>query len=236
MKCNEKAASVNYWSEGVVIDVDSLLSSLSQLTDHRKPRGKRYALATILFYVLLAKLCGEDTLLGIAEWVRYRIQWLAKMMDLPPRAPHNSTYSRALGHAIDDEELEQTLSGYHASVSGAKDDGVVAIDGKTLRGTIPTGSTRGRHLLATYLPAEGWVMMQIEVPGKTGEICAAPRILKMIDLRGKIVTGDAMFAQRDISLLIYVWVVKRNQPRLWEDIAILFEPEVCPPWFQPSAH
>lgn len=241
MKCTEKTSGVKWEQEGIVIHVDSLLSVLGEVTDHRKARGKRYALCTILFFVLLAKLCGEDTLLGIAEWVKYRIGGLAALLNLRrATAPHNSTYSRVLGHAVDDEELEEMLRGYFARQVGAGGEAVVAIDGKTLRGTIPAGCTRGRHLLAAYLPAEGWVMFQIEVPDKAGEVSAAPRILRAIDLRGKIVTGDAMFAQRELSLLImergghYVWVVKENQPRLREDIATLFEPEICPPGFSPA--
>jgi hypothetical protein len=61
---------------------------------------------------------------------------------------------------------------------------VISLDGKTLRGTIPAGQTHGRHLLAAYLPAEGWVVFQVEVAGKENEITAAPRILQCLDLLG----------------------------------------------------
>jgi predicted transposase YbfD/YdcC len=54
-------------------------------------------------------------------------------------------------------------------------------------------------LLAAYLPAEGWVLYQVEVANKENEISAAPRVLKCPDLRGKVVTGDAMFAQHELS-------------------------------------
>ncbi len=108
---------------------------------------------------------------------------------------------------------------------------VIAVDGKALRGTIPAGQTHGRHLLAAYLPAEGWVLYQVEVASKENEISAAPRVLKCLDLRGKVVTGDAMFAQRELSQQIvdaggdYVWTVKDNQSTLRQDIALLFQPE-----------
>jgi predicted transposase YbfD/YdcC len=107
----------------------------------------------------------------------------------------------------------------------------IALDGKTLRGVISANHAHGQHLLAAYLPAEGWVLFQVEVESKENEISAAPRVLKKLDLRGKIVTGDAMFAQRELSLQIiesggdYVWTVKDNQATLRQDIELLFQPQ-----------
>ena len=105
----------------------------------------------------------------------------------------------------------------------------VAIDGKTLRGSIPAGRTRGVHLMAAYVPREGVVLAQIEVDGKENEIRAAPRLLEAIDLRGKVITADAMLTQRQLSAQVveaggeYVWTVKKNQPQLREDIATFFQ-------------
>ena len=116
----------------------------------------------------------------------------------------------------------------------------MSLDGKTLRGTIPAGQTRGKHLLAAYLPEEGWVLMQVEVEGHENEVPAALRIVKSIDLRNKIVTGDALLTHRGLSVQIveaggdYVWTVKGNQPQLRQDIKTLFEPEACAPGFSPT--
>jgi hypothetical protein len=79
---------------------------------------------------------------------------------------------------------------------------VVALDGKTLRGTIPLGQTRGVHLLAAYLPQEGLVLAQVEVDRQENEIVVAPTILMQLDLQGVVVTGDAMFTQRTLSIQI----------------------------------
>ena len=87
------------------------------------------------------------------------------------------------------------------------------------------------HLLAAYLPDQGVVLLQMEVGSKENEISAAPRLLKSIDLQGKIVTGDAMFAQRELSRQVveaggdYVWTVKDNQAHLRSEIETLFEIE-----------
>jgi len=92
------------------------------------------------------------------------------------------------------------------------------------------------------VPAEGWVLLQVEVDRKENEIVAAPRVLKMLDLRGKIVTGDAMFAQRELSLQIveaggdYVWTVKDNQATLRQNIELLFQPEKRGKGFSQGTH
>ncbi len=117
---------------------------------------------------------------------------------------------------------------------------LVALDGKTLRGSIPKGQTRQVHLLAAYLPAEGIVLMQVAVAGHENEIRAAPQVLKCLDLRGKIVIADALHTQRKLSAQIvkakgqYIWRVKDNQPQLRQDIEQVFAPEVCVKGFSPT--
>jgi len=211
-----------------------LYASLCTLHDQRDARGVRYALVTVLVYVILAKLAGEDQLRGIAQWVAERKEGLAKALGLSKvQAPHASTYSRILGWAVNAAEFADVVSRFFSSQPGAGHSVVINVDGKTLRGTIPAGQCQGVHLLAAYLPAEGWVLMQVEVNGPENEIVAAPRLLKCLDLRGKVVTGDAMLAQRHLSSQIvraggdYLWFVKDNQPELREDIEALFEPEIC---------
>jgi len=108
---------------------------------------------------------------------------------------------------------------------------VIVMDGKTLRRTIPSATQRGLHLLAAYLPAEKLVLAQVEVDGKENEITAAPKLLSGLDVYKKIVVGDAMHTQRQISMQIclaggdYVWLVKENQPQLHWDLKKMFEPQ-----------
>lgn len=216
--------------EGLVVDVGSLYTKLSQLQDRRDSRGKRYNLVTILLYTLLAKLAGEDRLSGISEWVSHRQQALAEALGLARvAAPHRTTYSRVLGEVIDVHEFEEQVADYFDSASGQSVH--MVIDGKSLRGSIPAGQTQGKHLLGAFVPEEGWVLMQVEVDCKENEIKAAPRLLKSLDLRGKVITGDAMFTQKELSIQVvqsggdYIWVVKDNQSQLLDDIAALFEPQ-----------
>ena len=138
------------------------------------------------------------------------------------------------------EEFQEAVSGGWGRVPGA---GVpregqlvqLTIAGKALRGSIAAGQTQGVHLMAAYLPGEGVALAQVEVEGKENEIKGAPRRLEALDLRRKVVSGDAMLAQRQLSVQVvegggdYVWSVKKNQPQLREDIATFFasdgEPE-----------
>lgn len=234
---------VNVDPDGFLIDVNSLYNCLTRLHDSRDARGVRYALVTVLVFVLLAKLAGEDRLAGIAEWVALRKEMLAEALHLEKvRAPHLSTFSRLLGHVIEMNEFEQVIHDFFAAQPGAGESIAISLDGKTLRGTIPAGQTHGVHLLAAYLTGEGWVLLQIEVGSKENEIRVAPRVLKTLDLRGKIVTGDALLAQRELSAQIveaeghYVWTVKGNQPGLEQDLATLFAPEPVVKGFSPASH
>ena len=219
---------------GFLIDMNSLYDYLSRLTDRRDARGIRYKLVHVLAFAVLAKLAGEDRVTGISEWVWHRREALARMLGLSrTQAPHRTTYSRILGKVIDVEEFESVVCDFFASALGdGSEDGQwvqVNIDGKTLRGSISAGQTRGVHLLAAYVPDEHLVLAQVEVDGRENEIRAAPRLLESIDLRGKVVSGDAMLAQRELSMQIvdeggqYIWTVKDNQPQLRDDIATLFE-------------
>lgn len=106
----------------------------------------------------------------------------------------------------------------------------ISIDGKVLRGTIPVGETQGTHLLAAYVPETGVVLMQIEVESKANEIVAAPHLLDYVDLTACVVTGDAVFTQRELCIQIveaggqFDLPIKANQKNLQQAIADAFMP------------
>lgn len=241
MKYKPIAFEINLRAEGFVFEVGSLYEALCGLRDQRDARGLRYALVTVLVYVVLAKLAGEDHLRGIAQWIKLRADMLADLLSLEKaQAPHHTTYSRILGHAVNIEEFEQVVGDFFAQQKEAERSVALTLDGKTVRGTIAAGESQGLHLLAAYLPDEGWVMLQVEVEKQENEIPAAMRVLKCLDLRGKVVTGDALLTQRELSAQIveaegdYIWFVKDNQPELRQDIETLFAAEACVPGFSPT--
>lgn len=227
---------------GIVFSLGSLYGYLAQLTDQRKRRGVRYPLATILVLAILAKLCGQDKPYGIADWVQHRRHFLAEGLRLKGgRVPHHTTYRRILESGLSGDELERTLGAFVSQLPQTGQAVVIAIDGKTLRGTITRDDPFGVHLLAAYLPGQGLVLMQLVVEkDKENEIVVAPQLLKCLDLRHKVVVGDAMHTQRGLSLQIveaggdYVWVVKDNQPTTRQAVEQLFAPAPpIPGWNNP---
>ena len=114
--------------------------------------------------------------------------------------PCHNTFRRVTQSAVEAAQLQAVSSAYLMAGKGRLKSVLLLIDGKVLRGTIPTGETQGVHLLAAYLPREGVVLMQVEVLDQENEITTAPRLLEVLDLRGKVVRGDAMLTQRDASL------------------------------------
>lgn len=224
---------------GFVLDLSSLAVYFETLHDQRCARGKRYRLAQICILATLAKLSGEDRPSGMAQWAQLRQKVLGPLLGLPNRMPCHNTYRRVFATAIAPTELDQHLSAFLRQQARAGRSVLIALDGKTLRGTIPTGQSQGLHLLAAYLPAEGIVLVQMAVENKENEIVAAPKVLASLDLRGNIVMGDAMQTQRALSTQIieakgdYLWLVKDNQPQLHSDIEQWFAPETHVKGFSP---
>jgi predicted transposase YbfD/YdcC len=194
----------------------------------------------LLLIGVLAKLAGQDISRALAHWAKLRQKELSQLFQLKRETmPHYSTWSRVLGRAVSPEEVEQIVSQFFTpqrpTKSPKRGSIQVCLDGKTLRGTIPAGQSQGVHLLAAYLPEQGVVLMQMEVGEKTNEITVAPKVVQTLDLRGVVVTGDAMQAQRKLSVQIvaahgdYLWTAKDNQPELREEIALLFAPQQSRP-------
>jgi predicted transposase YbfD/YdcC len=226
--------------DGIVFDVGSVYERLCGLVDPRHRRGIRYELAVILVAALIAKLAGEDTPEGIAEWVKLRSPFFLESFQVKgDTMPHAMTYRRVLADASLAAALDTLTRNYLLSQPVTGDRTHIALDGKTLRGVRAADQLRALHLLAAYLPGAGVVLMQAEVAGHTNEIPVAPQVLKVLDLQGKIVTGDALLAQRELSQVIvaaggdYLWTVKDNQPRLRQDIEHLLTPETCLPGTSP---
>jgi predicted transposase YbfD/YdcC len=223
----------NVLSQGVIFSISSLYAYLLRIHDRRKRRGIRYSLVSILVVLILAKLCGLDKPYAIADWANNRSEFLGEMLHLKRAGmPHHSTYRRILETVLDWDEFEHLMSEFIQQCPQVGQAVVIAIDGKTLRGTITREDPFGLHLLAAYLPGEGIVLLQMEVEKeKENEISVAPNLLKSLDLRQKVVVADALHAQRGLSLQImaaggdFVWIVKDNQPTTRQAIELLFTPQ-----------
>ena len=146
--------------------------------------------------------------------------------------PSHHTYRRILAGGVDEEEFEELSRKYFRHRGEAGYQVVISMDGKIIRGTIDTEVNKGLCLLAVYLPGEGVTLAQVAIESKQNEITAAPTLLGYVDLRNKVVVGDAMHTQRQISIQIgkaggnYIWTVKGNQPQLLQDLQDWFDPKV----------
>jgi len=214
--------------------VGSLYERFEKLSDSRSRQGLRYSLAVVLVLIVMAKMSGEDQPSGIAEWAKFRADDIAEMLKLERKTmPHHSTYRRIMADVIKAEELELVVSDFLTGKQYFGKQVMVSMDGKVLRGTL-NEAQEGVYLLAAYLPAQGLVLMEVAVEGKGKEIPAALRLLKTLDLRGKVVMGDALHTQREASAHIcgaggaYIWYAKGNQSQMEADIRLWFEPEPPP--------
>src|SRR5580765_8378913 len=132
--------------------------------------------------------------------------------------PSRETIRRIVTEVISVEQLEKRFSAFLAQLTPDDTPVIVSVDGKTLRGSRQPMHPHEMHLLAAYLPTQGIVLFQMAVERKENEIPVAHRLSKHLDLRAKIVTGDALLTPRTLCHQIvkhggdYVFKVKENQP------------------------
>lgn len=228
---NEREISVR----GIAFDKGSVYDRLGKLTDVRKAKGKRYSLETVLLIIVMAKLCGANTPMAIADWAKNRQNEIVKLLCLSRSSmPNHNTYRRILAYALYQEEIERLVGEYNQQ--GAHGE-VYALDGKAVRGMRKKEEAGGEYLLSIYDVLQGKVLSQVEVGRKENEITKASQALKLAEISQKIVTADAIHTQRSFSSQIldgqadYVLPVKENQGKLYKSIQELFAPEYPKPGF-----
>ena len=222
-------------SNGIEYEKGSVYDRLGKLTDLRKAKGKRYSLDMLLMIILMAKLCGENTPMEIAEWAEHRKEQLLEMLQLKwSRMPQHNTYRRVLAKKMYAEEIERLVGEYNQRGDHGK---VYAMDGKAMLGKRRDGEAGTEYLLSVYDVEQAKVLSQVEVGRKENEITKASQVLKQVEIAQKVVTGDAMHTQRGVSRQIieaggdYVWPVKENQLHLYQNIQSLFAPEYPKPGY-----
>jgi DDE_Tnp_1-associated len=195
--------------------------------DRRAASGRRSSLPAILAITVAALLAGRTSLAAIARWGRQLDREALRALGIArPRAPCHGTYHDVF-RDLDVAALEAGLAAWVRSAGAAAELGHVALDGKRLRGS-RTAEGPGVHPLAAFCRSLQGVIGELRVPPGGNEITAALTLVKGLALDGVLVTGDAEFAQREICRTIvdgggdYFFVVKDNQPRLRDDIALPF--------------
>lgn len=206
----------------------TLVEALAEVADPRKRRGQGYPWIFLLTLVSAALASGQRHGRAIGQWVQEHAEPLRQALDWRGRAlPSEATLRRVLRHldlAALEDRLRQLGEPLPAAPAPAPWQGV-ALDGKALRGARAHG--RVVHLVS-LVRHDGTVLAQAAVADHTNEITAAPALLRGRDLRGQVVTVDALLAQQALARQIrqqhghYLMVIKANQPKVSEAIALLF--------------
>ena len=202
--------------------VQSLASIFAEMTDQRKPKGVRYQFQTLLILLSLGKLCFQDRSSEITDWVSNRSDLLKAKLNLNwKRMPSQSTWQRLLGQNIDSRDFDEKIGHYFESLS-AEERQLYNMDGKVIRGTTAKETDKQLHLLALQEAELNAVVEQTELREGENEISGAKRLLEKADLANKIISGDAIFAQQELSKTViekggeYLWKLRANQGTIYK--------------------
>jgi len=200
---------------------------LNQVEDPRELScNTRHSVTTILFIVFITVLCGAknwEEMHYLATGEDFA-KWLESYVDLSGGIPSKWTLERVTS-LIPTVQLQPLFALFREH---AKKMDTIAIDGKTLRGSKGWGKGHPLHLLHAWSVEEGVCIGQVPVADKSNEITAFPVLVSQLELKGTVITADAMHTQKESVKAVvdkkadYAFPVKDNQPGLLEDIKLLF--------------
>jgi len=225
-----------------------LLSFLATIPDPRSRHGRRHPLSAILALVCCAIMCGAKSYAAIGQWAQDQDVTLMHRLGFTRRPPKAGGIRKVL-IALNVKAFEDALTQWVGTLLSRPitaepwPPDAFALDGKSARGSFD-GLQKAVHLLSLLAHESGLTLAQMAVPNggeeKTNEHKTALRLLEGLVLQGRLITGDAMFCQRDFCQQVidakgdYLVFVKDNQPTLLHDIKMAFAPPVEGA-FSPSA-
>ena len=205
------------------------MEAFEKLDDPRTGRAKRHYFGEVLFMALAAMVCGLDDFEDFERFAQEREDWLRQWLKLPNGTPSDDTFRRIFG-ALEPKVFSECFIEFTASLGERLGRELVAIDGKTLRGsfTLPD-KTDALHLISAWAGDSGLTLGQLLVDSKSNEITAVPRLLRQLDLKGCVVSLDALGCQKKIAIAIrhaeadYLLALKGNRAVLHGEVRSLFE-------------
>jgi predicted transposase YbfD/YdcC len=199
------------------------------MTDPRVERTKLHSLHDILVIAICAVICGADAWTEVESFGNAKKAWFSSFLALRNGIPSHDTFGRVFA-ALDPKQFSECFANWLADVARNLTGQVVAIDGKTLRRSYDKASSKQAiHMVSAWAAETRLVLGQLKTEEKSNEITAIPELLKMLALRGCIVTIDAMGCQREIVADIvdqgadYVICLKGNQETLHDDVKSFFD-------------
>ena len=207
--------------------VGSLKKHFRRLPDPRVVGRTRHLLLDIVVMAICAVIADCDDWLEIAQCARKREPWFRRFLRLPGGVPAHDTFERVFA-ALDVGAFQRCCVAWLHEAAALVGLRQIAIDGKTLRGS-GSSALGPLHVVSAWATQAHLTLGQVAVDGKSNEITAIPPLLALLDLRGALVTLDAMGCQKDIARKVvagggdYVLTVKGNQGHLLEDIQATVE-------------
>ena len=214
----------------------SVLQYFQQLQDPRVERTKDHSLVAIITIAILAVLSGADGFVAIETYGKTKQAWLETFLDLPHGIPSHDTFGRVFS-LLDPQELRNSFLSWVSSITKKMELELIHVDGKTVKGSYDReGKLKALHSVSAWSSEHGLVLAQQKVDSKSNEITAVPLVLKLLNLKGAVVTLDAMGTQREIASQIkqaegeYVLALKGNQGKLSQQVENWFNQAQAKNW------
>ena len=207
----------------------TITEHFSTLSDPRIQLKIHHKLIDIVVITLCAVLCGADDFSEIADFGKAKEQWFRTFLDLPEGIPSHDTFRRIFS-LLDPEQFAKCFASWIRGAFPMSDSDIVAVDGKTARRSHDRANGKPCiHMVSAWSARNRLILGQVKTEDKSNEITAIPELLKNLDIRGSIVTIDAMGCQKQIARQIidqgadYLFSLKGNQGNLHKEVELLFE-------------
>lgn len=207
----------------------TLQTRLSEITDFRKKKGMKYRLVDLLFSSFVAVLCGADDFEAIALFCKHKKAFLSKFCSFDEEMPSHDTFRRLFAN-LDSQAFLNTIVTWLGAEQVLKEASLVNIDGKAVRATRTNEHTKSAlQLVSAWLSDEGLLLGQVQVESKSNEKTAIPLLLDALELRGSMVSIDAMGSHANIADKIvvrggdYLLALKKNNKNFYEEAENYFE-------------
>ena len=208
---------------------ETIQGHFGSIPEPRLERTRLHELMDILVIAICAVVCGADSWEEIEDFGNAKEVWLRTVLALPNGIPSHDTFRRVFG-LINAEAFQRSFVSWVQAVTEVIGGQVIAVDGTKPRGSQDRGIGKGAiDMVSAWASANQVVLGQVKVDDKSNEITAIPELLRMLVIRGCIVTVDSMGCQVEVAQTCveqeadYVLALKGNQPHLYEDVVRLFE-------------
>lgn len=194
----------------------------------RKTMNLRHKFIDILVIAICAIICGADSWVAVETFGKAKEDWFRSFLELPSGIPSHDTFNDVF-RKLASKKFEACFISWTESISELFEGEIVSIDGKTLRRSHDARyDKKAIHMVSAWASTNSLVLGQVKTDEKSNEITAIPELLRSLELKGCLITIDAMGCQKKITEVIieqeadYLLAVKDNQPTLYQAVQDYF--------------